>query len=86
MPANDWEQDAEGNLIVCPLQGYETALFHGVGICVRLSVLDQTAEGEVRAMNFQIALTPVSARALAQSLLQAADRAEQPPVSTTMRQ
>jgi hypothetical protein len=48
----------------------------GLGICVRLSVAVQTIESGTRVGNVQLAISPVQARELAYSLLDAADKIE----------
>jgi hypothetical protein len=77
--AEDWSTDGDGNIIVNPLVEYEMATPTGLGICVRLSVEVQTLERGTRVGNVQLAISPVQARELAYSLLDAADKIERPP-------
>jgi hypothetical protein len=77
--AGDWSTDGDGNIIINPLVEYEMATPTGLGICVRLSVEVQTLERGTRVGNVQLAISPVQARELAYSLLDAADNIERPP-------
>jgi hypothetical protein len=79
MAAEDWSTDGDGNIIINPLVRYEMATPTGLGICVRLAVAVQTIERGTRMGNVQLSISPVQARELAYSLLDAADKIERPP-------
>jgi hypothetical protein len=76
--AEEWSTDDEGNIILNPLIEYELATPIGVDICVRLSVAVRSLEPGTPFGNVQIAITSFQARELAYSLLEAADKIEQP--------
>ncbi len=86
MAEEDWVTNEAGRIILNPLVDYEIQLFHGAGICVRLSVADRSLEAGTPLGSVQLNLLPVQARALAESLRRAAEKAEKPPPPGTTRQ
>lgn len=72
--ADEWAKDERGNIIVCPLVGYEAAIAFGTGIAVRLEFVDQPVEPGSPILAVQLAMTPAQAEEFGRVLLQTAER------------
>lgn len=69
----EWDTNAEGNLAVFPVIGWDTAIAPMIGL-LRLRYAPSAETFEAGGVPVQLHLTPVQLRALSADLLQMADR------------
>lgn len=83
--AQSWALDDKGNIILQPLVSYQVVLAAEMSIVVQLNVLTQAKDDPDQvgqAIAAQLVLTPIQAEALSQSLINAANKAQQKPSNT----
>lgn len=73
MPTDDWEKTPEGNLLMYPLIGWDTAIAPMIGL-LRLRYATSEEEFEAGGIALQLHATPVVLRQLSQVLSAMADR------------
>ena len=79
----EWDKNEIGEIVICPLEGYETATFqlaqmkHSACL-VRLEYIANAGKPNQSAAAIQLSMTPARARELAQELLSLAERPHVP--------
>lgn len=74
MAFEDWKKLENGDIMACPLTGYQTATFAQSAIAVKLDYAVAGDRYDAPSGVAQLALTPHQAIELAQALQRAADR------------
>lgn len=69
----DWDRNDQGNVALCPLIGYQTAVAAMTGM-LRIAYARDEAEFEAGGTTLQLSMTPVQLRTLSAALRQMADR------------
>ncbi|HWQ86013.1 hypothetical protein [Brevundimonas sp.] len=80
----DWKLDSNGNIAVCPVGGWQTALVGGMALAIRLGFYrseEALLRGEMDEEQF--VLTPAQALELADVLRSGAEKAMTGPSSQT---
>jgi len=66
-----WQTDKSGNIIVCPVTGFQVAPAMGIAVLAKIEFQRKSDQGEITPDTVQLAMTPAIVQKLMADLTQA---------------